>query len=416
MEWGINLKPTNTIQNKLIGAFIVTTFLVSSLYGVLVYNAMKYTEDDILDTRLVLESTYFIQQYSLTGVNARLPQSNGLVSYLSSSPALPQWLAEQPVGRRELHDREVHIAIVDIPSSTEKLYLSLSETQASSLEEELSTLLMVLLFIGAVITVLGLGLGLIFSKAISTPIALLTGDVKNTQRDHTQTFYGADRHDEVGELSRSFSAVVMRINGFLEREKQFTRYVSHELRTPISLIKNALAVLCLPEQNDERKERNLARIESAVLELESLVTTFLALGREGTQLKQTQIDFAEVLSNNLARNQVIFNNRRFDIEVIELNTVSNFSANHALIDILVDNIIRNIYAHGGSRASITLDSHKVTFENDVLDTNLAEINNQSMSCGMGIINTIADALGITINYQLGAGSFKTTLELNDNAK
>jgi signal transduction histidine kinase len=416
MEKDIALKPaegiTNrAIQNKLIGAFIITTFVISSLYGMLVYNGMKYTEDDILNRRLILESEYFFEQYARDKSTAQLPKSKGLVSYLSSSENLPNWLAVQPVGTRELHDIEVHIGVIEIPNSEERLYLSLSETESSSLENDLSTLFMVLLFVGALITTLGLIIGLLFSRAISNPIVLLKKDVEDLKRNSKQSFYGGDRGDEVGALSRSFTQLVSRLQGFLEREKQFTKYASHELRTPISLIKNALAVLRLPSQDQRSQDRNLGRIEAATVELESLVSTFLTLGREDHSTEKYSIDLLDVLKKNINRNNIVAQYKRFDIDIEVVNSPKPFIANKALVDILIDNIIRNIHTHGGTRATIKVDYDSLIFENDIM-LNKTTLNHEiKQSYGMEIVSKIAQRSDIQISSKIGSDGYMTILTL-----
>jgi len=370
---------------------------------------MKYTEDDILNRRLILESEFFISQYTKDIASATLPKSKGFDSYLSSSADLPEWLRDEPFGTRELHEREVHVGIFAIPQSDEKLYFVLNEHDSSSLENQLSTLLVILLSIGIFITIVGLVIGLIFSKLISKPIILLTNDVENDQRDLHQAFYGSDRHDEVGALSRAFNRLVGRLQSFLERERQFTRYASHELRTPISLIKNALAVLHLPEQNEARQARNLSRIDSAVIELESLVTTFLALGREDTKIEMQSVNMLSIIKRNIERNNAITKNKRFEIVLKEVETPLPFIANSALIDILIDNIIRNMYTHGATQAQISLSANEIKFENDV-PSDAATDKHGGSSFGTEIISKIANSSGISITSALKGNVFETVLK------
>ena len=403
------MQPNKAIQTKLIGAFIILTFLISSLYGILVFNAMKYTEDDILNQRLLLESEYFIEQYQRNPLSAKLPKSKGFVSYLSSSPDLPEWLANEPIGSRELHDLEVHVGIFNIPNSSEKLYLSLEELTSSSLEKDLSTLFMVLIFVGALITVIGLIIGLFFSKVISKPIILLTRDVENTRRDANKPFYGDERNDEVGALSRSFTLLVKRLQDFLSREQQFTRYASHELRTPISLIKNALAVLKLPNQDNQSQARNLSRVESATIELESLVSTFLALGREEDNLSEQSVDIAEMIQVNIDRNTIVAKNKRFDIIVNIKEQAPTIKVNKALVEILIDNIIRNIYTHGGTGAIITIGANSIIFENSIPIANDVLEKEIRQSYGNEIVEKIAQRLKIKLHHEMDEKQYKTVL-------
>ena len=399
MERVSALTSNRVIQKRLGWAFAFIALTISVLYGLLVYNAMKYTEDDILNQRLKLEAQYYIQQYQTDKSTAKLPASIGLSSYLSSSPNLPALLKAQPPGCRELHQQELHVGVFHIPGSTERLYLSLSELDSSHLEKEQPYLVLFLTAIGLTITIFGLATGLFFSRMISKPIIWLTEDVEKNDGDSMLPFYGAHRNDEVGALSRAFSSLILRLQSFLAREKQFTRYASHELRTPISLIKNAVAVLRLPNQNENSRTRNLGRVESATVELQSLVDTFLALARE-KEIVRDKLDLVEILNNNLERNRLVNEFKKFHIKVVIEEAPQPVFADKELVSILIDNIVRNIYVHGVKDAQIRVFAGSAIFENSIsTDTHLND-KNAKESYGMEIIEKLSEKCGFELNYGL----------------
>ncbi len=378
------MKAAKTLQTRLVAAFILTTMTISILYGFIVFLAMKYTEDDILNKHLLLEAQNYINQYKISPSSAQLPKSIALESYLSSSPDLPDFLKQQPLGIRELHNEELQVGVFEIPNSDEWLYLSLSELDASNLEHELPSLVAILLSLCLVITVIGLLIGLLFSRIIAKPVVELTEDIKSAHPEHKQNFFGHSRTDEIGDLSRAFSELVQRLQHFIDREKQFTRYVSHELRTPISLIKNACAILKLPKQDQDRQDRNLGRIDSATLELEGLIETFLTLGRERT-LEEVEINFVDIIEQYIERNQLVHNHKKIMIELEVESKPKIIKADKKLVSILVDNIIRNIYVHGIHKAQITLKQSCIVFNNAFI----SEPNSEVHSCGMEIVNALA---------------------------
>jgi len=404
-------KATKTLQNRLTGAFIFTTFTISILYGFLVLNAMKYTEDDILNRRLLLEAEYFIDQYKSDPSIARLPNAIGLKSYLSSSSDLPELLRQQPLGTRELHDEELHVGVIEIPESDELLYLSLSEFDASNLENDLSSLFLVLIAVGALITTLGLIIGLILSGYIAKPIIQLTLDVEQNDLNKKTPFYGGSRDDEVGALSRAFTKLFGRLHLFLEREKEFTRYASHELRTPISLIRNSIALLRLPNQGDDSRERNLGRIESAAIDLESLVDTFLTLGREGNAMKD-HINVIDMLKNNLERNALVNQTKKLDVKLEIKETPEKIRASKKLVDILIDNIVRNIYTHGASDAKIVVHGDRIIFKNSYVDREEIVTEERRESYGMEIVAKIAEKCGFELLSIVNDGSYFIALKFS----
>ncbi len=385
MEKGFVLKYNKSLQTQLTGAFIFTTFTISILYGVLVFNAMKYTEDDILNQHVNQETQYYIDQYQIDPDQARLPNSIGLTSYLSSSPDLPDWLVNQPIGTRELHDQEVHIGVRALPDSQQFFYIVISEFDASNLERETSKLVLILVFIGALITLIGLIIGVTLSKYLSIPFVQLTDEIEQSNEHSELPFLGYDRSDEVGALSRAFTHSTQRLHSFLEREKLFTRYASHELRTPITIIRNALAVLNLTEQSPDRQSRNLERIENATLDMDSLINTFLLLGRDKYSHQNSRVDISTLLNDSLEKNQLLDQTNRLDITA-EIDSPTTIDCDPRLMSVLIDNIIRNVYSYAHTRARIELNERKLVVKNDI---DLSSKEPKKNTYGMEIVQKIS---------------------------
>lgn len=82
--------------------------------------------------------------------------------------------------------------------------------------------------------------------------------------------------DELSELARSFNRMSEAVQGFLERERSFSRYTSHELRTPLATLRAQIEALdagLLP------KEQSLPTIKESLARLERLLAGLIALTR-----------------------------------------------------------------------------------------------------------------------------------------
>jgi len=401
---------SNKLQNKLIGAFIFTTFSISILYGVFVFNAMKYTEDDILNRRVELEAKHYIDQYTDNKSTAKLPSSIGISSYLSTSPDFPEWLKNEPLGIRELHDKEVHVGVKQLPDSSELLYITVSELDLSSMEQETSSLLMILVFVGAIITFIGLLIGVVLSKHISTPLIELATEVENSDEKNRLPFSSFERSDEVGTLSRAFTQSVQRSREFLEREKQFTRYASHELRTPIALIRNSLAILNLPDQTQEQQKRNLDRIENAALDMESLIKTFLLLGREKNTTFIESVDISALLRDCLETNQYLNPDKKINIR-LDIDEAVLIQCDSSLTSILLDNLLRNVFQYCSANAHIKLTKQYLIIENDTEEHKKKE-SGQTDSYGMKIVEKISELSQFSVTTKTLPNNFKVTLQFS----
>lgn len=392
MGKGIELNQAKTLRNQLVGAFIFITFISSCLYGALVYNAMKFTEDDILSRRVDFEARQYVEKYRADKQSAALPNAIGLTSYLSSSSDVPSWLKGQPVGNRELHDREVHIDVRKIPDSDELLYVVLSELEASGLERQQSTLMLVLLSVGVVISTVGLLLGVILGRYISDPLNKLTAEIEKFDfREGSsvrQLFYGHRRTDEVGALSRSFSSLVARLELFLHREKNFTRHASHELRNPLAVIKNSLALLQLPDVSERSSQKGLERIETASNEMGDLIELFLYLGREDCLASTELIDVSDTIESAIEKNSYLNEVKAIQVTKKIAPNVQ-LSCDQRLAKVLFDNIIRNMFLHGNLSASIELNQQRLAVSNDRSE-NTAYREEGDNTFGLSIIERISD--------------------------
>lgn len=406
------MKQTRTLYNRLVAAFIFTTFIISSLFGLLVYNAMKYTEDDILNRRVALEMQYYLNHYRENKHTAKLPNSIGLDSYLSSSPDLPNWLKHQSFGVRELHEQEVHIGISPLPDNEGKLYVVLNELTSSSLDSQQQVLFYTLLSVGIIITLIGMTIGVVLGRNITSPLMRLTSEIEEfddhkLKPDNPLQFHGFNRKDEVGAVSRSFTQLVQRLADFLRREKQFTRYASHELRTPLTIMRNALAILRLPETDPQSKSRNLDRIEKSVADMEGLIDTFLYLGREQQKLIEKPVSLDRILHNSLEKHSYIHQARNLKINAhIRPDIIIHNDAR--LIQILFDNIVRNMLSHSATRADITLTTNGLVVEND-MDTSSQKDGVSNESYGLDIIERISSFCGFSIEVTRSSAVYKVAI-------
>jgi len=384
---------SRSLYNSLICAFIFTTLIISILYAIFVYNAMKYTEDDILTRRVEMEAQDYFQHYYIDKKSAKLPISVGLNSYTSQSSNLPDWLKEQPLGIRELHEKELHVGVSELPGDDGLLYIVLSEEDSSSFEQQQSALFLILVFVGVGITIVGLAIGVFLGKYITTPLNRLTTEIDafdtNGMTQNKLPFYGVGRSDEVGALSRAFTQLVERLGKFLVREQQFTRHASHELRTPLTIINNALAVLRLDEVASDVKRRNIDRIDDATQDMGDLINTFLYLGREKKILVKERINISEIVQRSLEK-YVHLNKKRYLQVATHISPNIEITSDAKLIQVLVDNIVRNMYLHSYSVVNISFDGKTLQVKNDVSTTD----KSQATTFGLGIIERISRHCGL----------------------
>jgi len=94
---------------------------------------------------------------------------------------------------------------------------------------------------------------------------------------------GKRSDNDVVSLVRGLHGLASRIDGYGERERNFTRDASHELRSPLTVIKMSSDMLADETDLSDFGHRSLERIRRSTRELEALVEAFLILSRESDQ-------------------------------------------------------------------------------------------------------------------------------------
>lgn len=107
---------------------------------------------------------------------------------------------------------------------------------------------------------------------------------------------------DVAVLARGLHGFATRIDGYTERERNFTRDASHELRSPLTVIKMSVDMLAEEQALSGFGERSLQRIRRSAREMEALVEALLILARE----KDNGVDDELFVINDAVREELDF--------------------------------------------------------------------------------------------------------------
>ena len=169
-----------------------------------------------------------------------------------------------------------------------------------------------------------------------------------------------ERRDEIGHLSRSVRQAALRLLGFLERERHFTRNASHELRGPLTVIKGATELL--RARLDDATQRPLERIERAVRRMESQIELFLFLAREEVDSPQLPTSILQAVEECLQHLP-----RRPDREhrvLVDIAPELRLRISSEALRSLLDNLIGNALRHGAAgEVKITAREDRLSVEN-----------------------------------------------------
>lgn len=155
------------------------------------------------------------------------------------------------------------------------------------------------------------------------------------------------------------------------REKAFLSTLSHELRTPITIINAATTVLEKRGTLSDKDAKVLAKLTKANANMKKLTNTLLQLWRkQESNLAKEQVDLQQALTLAIENcKQTIDADITFVINNEQIkrdNTQTTIEAYSALVDIALQNILRNACQYSvNNKVILSLDEHKVTVKNAI---------------------------------------------------
>ena len=167
---------------------------------------------------------------------------------------------------------------------------------------------------------------------------------------------GSRADDEIGDLSRSFSAVLERLAEHHSYLESMAGRLSHELRTPIAVVRSSLENLKLSNENSalyiERAEQGLARLGRII----ERMTEASRLEQSLRTVERERYDLAAVVRGCVEGYRLAYPRATFALEVpqgrrVEVEGAPDLAAQ--LLDKLVENAVD--FSNGAAPVSVTLD-------------------------------------------------------------
>lgn len=252
-----------------------------------------------------LTTLQIIEQISLNGLRA-------LVRFYQPEP-----IPVDPDRPQTSTDNLPHEALVQHPDGDNLLMIrqNLDEDRMLILEESLDQLLTLSgTTLGAVITrsallILGLMLVLLgYASWLSWRITRLQRAVTASVDDDgriLRPLQPAKAGDELGDLSRQFSQLVDRLQGYTGYLESFSRRLSHELKTPVAVVRSSLDNLRHASTEEERNNY-IQRANSATDRLSQILQGMSEAARLEQALDHAEketFDLADVLVQTTAAYQ-----------------------------------------------------------------------------------------------------------------
>lgn len=379
--------------------FVVSVVLLSVSSLVLVFAAIKYTEDYIFERHLKVVATH---HQAMANNNQVVPLPFG-IDYFGSISELPieltPFIQTQRLGVFELdhpNDLDYHYLVMNNVRQQPVIYTYNVETMELSADIERMTFQLLIVGFILLLGLCFLMFKLILQRSLS-PMYQLIEQVEAHGRQPEKPLNVVYQEDgELGLLQKTINAHSQRIEAFIKREREFSAFASHELRTPVTVIKGASELLLEHGKKATHLAKPLARIVRATANMEQMIDLLLQLSREQRQPVQYR-SLVEVIDELVSEFAMQAKLRGKTINLTGAIT-PGFKVAEIASTIIISNILRNALEHGtGPEINVGLNANTVTvsnrFEGNLEgngESNSTEPQKVSFGLGKMIVQRICD--------------------------
>ncbi|ARD20532.1 sensor histidine kinase [Shewanella japonica] len=369
----------------------ISLLVIFCFFGSTVYLAESKLEVISLHHWLDTELDRYEKEYAIYGLATKLPNTAEFDTYWTERE-VPDWLAPfQQIGFNEhlLGSEDKHFIIANHPSGKGLMYIVFKKDADDFLDIYEESLHTYIIFLG-----LFIGLGVViysfyFMRLISSPLLAIEQKITlmkpNQQMSKLQTKYRETRH-----IEQTFINNKKDIEGFFQRETEFSRFSSHELRTPIMVIKGSTELLAKIPNQLPVAQKAIKRVQQACEDMEILSEAFLLLGKESIEeahFKEVQLE--DAVRKQLDELQVLFLKQGLDYS-LHLHQPATIKCPPSFVSIVINNLIKNAFSYSVADIQVSLQQRQLTITNRHQGN---ETYQAGYGCGLVIVERVCERMG-----------------------
>ena len=357
--FGLPRRPQQQLRRRLMLAFSGFALLVAALYGFYVLLFVYLVEDRFFEGLLQQEAQLQLEHHAAQGDWSR-PQlpfvsvhadaadlPDGLGARLSAEPWRREFPGEQ--------GRHYHLQRLDPPAPTASAWLLAEVSQQLVVRPMRGGILQWLAWSGLAVLSLALLCGAWLARRMSAPLSRLAQLVEQATPARLPAGFAASfGDDEVGTLAHGLQALIVRIDEFVAREREFSRDASHELRTPLAVIRSACERIAASGDLRPQVQRQFEHVRQSAAQLEQTVALLLALAREPSLGESAgEIALLPLLERVIVDQAALLDGRAVELRV-EVPAQIRARLPPTVLHIVLSNLVGNAFAHS-ERGTIVID-------------------------------------------------------------
>jgi len=345
------MKTPQTLRRRMAVYYFTYFGVLLCVYSLALHQSTTEVQDLAFNRQIAKEAQSIVQHVEeQRSLPPRLPLHMTAYRRLEDvPPRLREHIDPDRLGVKEINAEglDYHLAVSEIPSTGETLYLFYDTGAIEISESSERALGLTLIVIAVAFLLVGWLLAHVLAKRILRPVTKLAESVRTLSPDREDSSLAAyEAPDEIGTLAKTIDNLLQRSAEFTRREREFTAHASHELRTPATVIKGAVEILrSRIDADDAQRLEPLARIERSVADIEVLIDTFLLLARHDKTAPRDEACCLQcTVDDVVAAHRYLLEGKPVVVEVEHLDS-EPVHAPTPTVSIAVGNLVRNAFQH-----------------------------------------------------------------------
>lgn len=417
-------RPRRRLRHRLMLAFSGFALLVAVLYGFYVVLFVYLVEDQMFNGLLEQEAKAQLHQYAVQGrwATPALPGMSVHEDAATLPDSLPGRLAEEP-WRREFageQGRHYHLHRLTPEPPGAPAWLVAEVSQQLVVRPMRAGILQWLAWSSLGVLAMGVLLGAWLARRMTAPLSRLSNVVAQaTPSGLPSNFAESLPDDEVGALARTLQGLMVRIEAFVGREREFTRDASHELRTPLAVIRSACERMQDRPDLDGSLRLQVSHIEQSVQQLERTVTALLLLAREQHAPEAREYTLLlPVLERVIVDQSPLLGGKPVTVD-LRVGTDARAFLPPTALHIVVSNLIGNAFAHTPSgTVEVSAEDNWLRIRNPAIGIDAYAMqpfhrgeSSGGHGLGLSIVQRVCDRYGIGLSFEASNGGTTASLQL-----
>lgn len=386
----------NTLPKAVFKSFLWTGFVVF-IITVITSFVILYSVEDIFLEKTLLESRAEFKNNNSLPVNVEFYASDQVTGHLRG-------LLESPEGSLiEFSENGESFHALRVTSDSMDGWLLIDASNSSIISKFIVDILSLFMLLFALMA----PLYWYFSKRLTTnvlkPFQILMKQIENENYDANEV--GSMIYLDVQKVSRHLLNTISERKKLLEENIVFNQGISHELRTPLQIIENSIDII-KQESPNISNSRSLQRLVDANYKLKQLVFSFLWLS------SNERYDGRSCVNNIAERLLAVYKKSalRSEIELkLENNNNCSFAAPTEVIEVVIDNILKNAvsYCESPSEITVMIDEKGITVMNTIGAVNSS---NDSFGLGLSIVRRLSERFDLSFSIESDNYIYKAKLQ------